>query len=68
MCQKCHRTFSDVEISEQLNDAILNPQFHVWNSTSINHLIIIANGHNGEKNSELAKQLLKDFESYRSNL
>ena len=61
MCLKCHSNLSNNAIKEQLLEALNTKNYIEWNTTSINHILIILSGHNGNKNKILATQLLSEF-------
>ena len=61
MCLTCHINIADTEIHEQLQDSISHPGYHVWNSTSINHLIFICSGYNGAVNRALGLESLENY-------
>jgi len=65
MCLDCHNNLSDDQIQKQLENALRNPQFEKWNSTSVNHMKIAASGHNGLKCKLLAEQLLEEYEQWK---
>ena len=56
---------SDETTKKQYLECIENPQFEVWNSTSINHLIISIMGYNGYEVSDIAYQLCKNYIDWR---
>jgi len=53
---------------QQYIKAIDNPQFELWNSTSISHLMISIMGHDGYEVSDLAYQLYKKYINWRKEL
>jgi len=63
MCLKCHAGLSDETISlqlqEQLDKDIIN--YTIYNSTSINHIIVAASGHNGLDVRNKAITLLNNY-------
>lgn len=61
MCRSCHNGLSNDEIHRQLTEALENPKFEEWNPVSINHLVIVASGENGEENKEMAMRLLEMY-------
>ena len=60
MCLDCHLGLKDNTILEQISDTEVN-NFHVWNSTSINHLLIAASGFNGINVRNVALKILSDY-------
>ena len=64
MCLSCHTAFSDSDTEEQLRNALSDPKYELWNSTSFNHIIIAALGYNGSASRELAITLLNNFNEY----
>ncbi len=56
---------SDETVKKQLTESLKNPQFEVWNSTSISHLNIIKSGHNGEENKQMAIKLLNQYREWQ---
>jgi hypothetical protein len=63
MCWECHQNLSDEDVKACL-DQITEADFDEWNSTSLNHLYIIAAGVNGPENKELAFYWLDKFMKY----
>ena len=61
MCIKCHQGLSNETIRQQMNDALENPFFEKWNSTSVSHLFITYSGVNGSEAQEVAGQLLQNL-------
>ena len=52
---------SDEMVKKQLLETLENPQFEVWNSTSVSHLTLSVIGFNGYEVAELAHTLLNRF-------
>ena len=55
--------YSDIEMyseseSDELLEALNTKNYIEWNTTSINHILIILSGHNGNKNKILADKTL----------
>ena len=61
MCFSCHQGLSDDNILNQLKNALSDPQFHQWNTTSFNHIKLAIMGLNGEECHDLAVQLAEQF-------
>ncbi len=61
MCLLCHQNMSDETVKEQLLESLENPQFEVWNNTSISHLTISMVGFNGYEVADLANTLFKRY-------
>jgi len=61
MCNQCHQKVADVNVLEQWTEALENPQFERWNSTSLNHLYLTCYGVNGLKAQTVALKLLANF-------
>jgi hypothetical protein len=64
MCFKCHSGLSNENINQQLKIIIKNRNYNNFNTTSIEHLFIIASGYNNEINQQLALYILNDFMLY----
>ena len=60
MCLDCHLGLKDNTILEQISDTEVN-NFHVWNSTSINHLLIASSGFNGIDVRNKALEVISNF-------
>jgi len=58
MCIRCH---NDPHIVKQLQDALQNPCFPMWNITSFSHILIIISGYNGSEAHQLAIMLAEKF-------
>jgi len=65
MCKSCHSGLSDESVISQLQTAVNNPKFEVWNETSISHMYIAAVGANGPTAQKLAKQLLDRYVQWK---
>ena len=61
MCWKCHQFISNEDINQQIKEGLEKKDFNYYNTTSINHIIIVASGYNGDENKQLAIQLLEEF-------
>lgn len=61
MCLKCHSGLSDDVIIKQLTEAIQNPNFDAWNTTSLHHVYLAIYGLNGGHAHELGLQLAEQF-------
>ena len=46
---------------KQLQDALQNPCFPMWNITSFSHILIIVSGYNGSEAHQLATILVEKF-------
>ncbi len=66
MCNQCHSALSDADVEKSMD--INNPQFEVWNSTSLNHLRLAAMGVNGPVVQEKAERLFIEYMKYYKNL
>ena len=64
MCRSCHDSLSDAIIKKQLEDALIDPKFEVWNSTSLSHIMLAMSGYNGYEVSEIAQQLFRNMIEY----
>ncbi len=64
MCRECHNNFTNGEVVRQLQLVVRNPDFEMWNTTSVSHLLIAASGRNGTHASNLANTLLDNFEIF----
>ena len=58
MCGQCHQGMPDDVVVQQLKDALKNPQYEMWNSTSLSHMSLAAMGVNGVEASRLGRNLL----------
>ena len=54
----CHQRLDDKTIAEELTSALEDPSFEEWTECSLNHLLIIGSGYNGEENKDKANKLL----------
>jgi hypothetical protein len=61
MCFDCHQKISNDSILEMLKEVIKEPKYELWNSTSVDHLIIARSGYNGNECAELAKKILDNY-------
>jgi len=61
MCFLCHKKLSNETITNQLLDMLIIKNFNEWNTTTINHLIIISSGINGNNNKKIAIILLNQY-------
>jgi hypothetical protein len=59
MCWLCHSKLTNEEVISQLKESLANPQYEVWNSTSIAHIIYSMYGANGKEAASLALQLFQ---------
>ena len=59
MCESCHRKYSDQEILDQTKKALSNPQFEIWNWTSVGNVAIGATGFNGPIVRDLCMELIQ---------
>ncbi|MFW9928858.1 MAG: hypothetical protein ACFFD1_05680 [Candidatus Thorarchaeota archaeon] len=60
MCLLCHINLSDIEIFEQINSSTLE-EFKLWNSTSLNHMLIASSGYNGDEVRNIAIRVLSEY-------
>ena len=60
MCFECHMGLKDNTIMEQISTSDENT-FHLWNSTSISHLLIASSGFNGIDVRNVALKILSDY-------
>tara|TARA_Y100000782_G_C10043407_1_gene206307 strand:- start:252 stop:638 length:387 start_codon:yes stop_codon:yes gene_type:complete len=60
MCFECHMNLQDNTIMKQISIADENT-FHLWNSTSISHLLIASSGFNGIDVRNVALKILSDY-------
>jgi len=71
MCYLCHYKLSNETITKQLLEALIKKNFHEWNTKTINHLIIISSGINGNNNKKIAiillNQYINNFLQYQSD-
>lgn len=67
MCLFCHQSMPDETVKKQLLQSVENPQFELWNATSLNHLIISVVGFNGYEVSDLAYKLVKDYIAWKND-
>lgn len=67
MCLSCHQGLSDEEVISQLKDSIKDPQYELWNETSISHMMISGMGTNGMEAQKLAIQLLDGYVNWKKN-
>jgi hypothetical protein len=61
MCITCHKGLSDEVYLSKLKETLINPQFSVWNTTSLSHLAIGVVGYNGLECRNLAHQLMTNY-------
>jgi hypothetical protein len=61
MCRQCHSGLSDETVIAQLKEALENPQYEKWNTTSLSHMIIAIEGTNGAEAHDLGLQLAEGF-------
>lgn len=61
MCLQCHSGLSDSIVLEQLKESLDNPNFKVWNETSISHVSLAAIGVNGKEAQKVGRQLLINY-------
>lgn len=61
MCRQCHSTFTDEQILAQLRESIDDPKYELWNTTSLSHMLICIEGHNGAEAHELGLKLANGF-------
>jgi hypothetical protein len=61
MCLKCHMGMSDAYMENSLTKSIANPDYHVWNTTSLSHLYLSGSGMNGQVAQAMAIVLLDGF-------
>jgi len=64
MCWACHQQIPKEETKRQYLASLENPQFEVWNGTSVSHLMLDVSGYNGYEISDLAFQLFRDYISW----
>ena len=64
MCFKCHTGLSDEFIHKELINALDKKNYNEWNTTSVNHMFLIASGLNGYDNKILAIEVLMEFIEY----
>lgn len=60
MCFKCHGCISEKDALDALKD-VNRSEFHLWNSTSIGHMLILLSGANGEKVHNLTKNIMTEY-------
>jgi len=61
MCLKCHRGLSNETLLSQLKEALDASDFHMWNGTSIQHLLIAFSGVNGREVQDISEQLIVKY-------
>lgn len=61
MCGQCHQALSDETVIQQWKEALENPRFERWNTTSFSHLLITIRGANGEEAHKLGVELGEKF-------
>ena len=61
MCRQCHAGLSDETVKTQLQESLDNPQFEKWNTTSLSHILIAAEGENGPEARAIALELAEKF-------
>lgn len=61
MCRQCHSQLSDETILTQLTEALKNPEYEKWNTTSLSHICIAIEGANGKEAHDLGVQLAEGF-------
>jgi hypothetical protein len=61
MCRQCHSGLSDETVKAQLQESLDNPQFEKWNTTSLSHILIAAEGVNGPEVRVIALELAEKF-------
>lgn len=66
MCISCHKGLSDEIITVQLQEALKNPEFDVWNETSLSHMAICIVGYNGIECRIMGNQLLEEYIQWKS--
>src|SRR4029078_860139 len=54
------------KVKQDLLESTNNPQFEIWNSTSIHMLYLVCLGFNGKECQELSLKLLKDYIEWSS--
>ena len=65
MCIRCHSNLSDDYVYNDLYNTLHNnPNYEIFNSTSISHLHIAALNYNGEKVKKIAIELLENFSNW----
>lgn len=60
MCLYCYINLSDVEIFEQINSST-SEEFKLWNSCSLNHMLIASSGYNGDEVRNIAIRVLSEY-------
>ena len=63
MCGKCHKGLSDERIIEELKTD--DKKFEEWNTTSLNHMLLIIQGCNGREAAELAYPIAKEYMEWK---
>lgn len=61
MCLLCHNAMSDETVKKQLQEALEDPQFEVWNMTSISHIMLSMSGMNGFEVAYIAQELFRNY-------
>jgi len=61
MCLKCHEKLSDENVTQQIKDDILNPNFEELNNDKIYSILTAYSGVNGSESQELAGQLIENL-------
>lgn len=61
MCRQCHMHLPDDVVLDQLLETFDNPQYKLWNTTSLSHILIAVEGCNGSKVHKIALIIVEGF-------
>lgn len=61
MCNTCTSKLSTEHILSDLTKTLENPNFGMWNTSSLGHVLEVASGKHGEEAQKIAIQLVEDF-------
>lgn len=61
MCLYCHLGETSESSVRSLRNALENPEFEIWNTTSLSHVLLAVRGLDGSEAHELGCQLIEQF-------